>query len=82
VLIWGTGDTTLTNATSSSEDFVWSDPQSWANVLIWGTEMIGITVGDVLIWGTTGGMTPNTTAWGDLEDGQPYGMVSSNTIVR
>jgi hypothetical protein len=33
-------------------------------VVVWGSDSIGTTNGDVVVWGSTGGMSPDTTAWG------------------
>jgi hypothetical protein len=67
----------LANATGGSSDIVRSDPQSWANVLVWGTDMIGVTVGYVLVWAQPSGSRRKTTAWGDLEDANAIGMTSA-----
>jgi hypothetical protein len=55
-LIWGTGDVT-------GENVVWNDPQSWADSIVWGDSAIGYDQGQQIIWGTTVGLTPSTTAW-------------------
>ena len=51
-------------------------------MLVWGTDMIGVTVGDVLVWGTTVGLTSETTAWGDLEGTKATGMTWVSGVVR
>jgi serine protease AprX len=66
-VIWGLDTPAWSNAVIWGLDLVWTDPQSWANAVIWGLHNIGITNGDAVIWGLTGGMTSNTTAWGNLE---------------
>jgi serine protease AprX len=66
-VIWGVDTTTWSNAVIWGVNVVWTDPQSWANAVIWGVDNIGMTDGDAVIWGVTGGLTPGTTAWGTLE---------------
>ncbi len=66
-VIWGVDTTTWSNAVIWGVNLVWTDPQSWANAVIWGVDNIGLTEGDAVIWGVTGGLTPGTIAWGHLE---------------
>jgi serine protease AprX len=77
-VIWGVDTTTWSNAVIWGVNLVWSDPQSWANAVIWGVDNIGVTNGDAVIWGVTGGLTNETTAWGNLESetGATNGTVS------
>jgi hypothetical protein len=63
-----------------SSDVVRSDPQSWANVVVWGSDSLGVILGDVVVWGATGGMTPNSTAWGNLEGTQGSGFAGANSV--
>jgi hypothetical protein len=44
---------------------VWTDPQSWANSIVWGSSAIGYDSGSSILWGTSG-PTPDTTAWKPL----------------
>jgi serine protease AprX len=66
-VIWGVDSLDWNDAVIWGVNLVWSDPQSWANAVIWGVDNIGMTEGDAVIWGVTGGLTPETTAWGNLE---------------
>jgi serine protease AprX len=81
-VIWGVDTTTWSNAVIWGVNLVWTDPQSWANAVIWGVDTIGVTEGDAVIWGVTGGLTPGTTAWGNLEGetGATNGTVSGFTV--
>jgi serine protease AprX len=45
---------------------VWADSATWANSVIWGSNTIGYTNGSGVIWGSTTGLTPGTTAWADV----------------
>jgi hypothetical protein len=45
---------------------VWTDPQSWANSTVWGADAIGQANGNTIMWGTTSGMTAQSTAWKPL----------------
>jgi serine protease AprX len=81
VVVWGTGDAGLGDVVVWGTDLVWSDPQSWANVVVWGTDVLGVLMGDVVVWGVTTGLTPETTAWGELEGSAgSTGMVSAYSI--
>jgi serine protease AprX len=64
-IIWGT-TVPWSGGNTWGSNLVWTDPQSWANAIIWGTGYIGQSNGAAIIWGTTGGLTPQTTAWNDL----------------
>jgi serine protease AprX len=64
-IIWGTS-VSWSSANTWGTNLAWTDPESWANAIIWGTDKIGYDYGAVIIWGTTGGLTPQTTAWNDL----------------
>ena len=55
--------------TISGTNVVWTDPQTWANTIVWGSDAIGYDYGNVILWGTTGGLTAETTAWRDLGGG-------------
>ena len=81
-VIWGVDTTTWSNAVIWGVNLVWTDPQSWANAVIWGVDNIGVTEGDAVIWGVTGGLTPGTVAWGHLEGetGATNGTVSAFTV--
>jgi hypothetical protein len=35
--------------------------------VIWGSDAIGTTYGDAVIWGSTAGLTPETAAWRTTE---------------
>jgi hypothetical protein len=61
-------------------NLVWTDPQSWANVVVWGSDSLGVMMGNVVVWGATGGLTAQTTAWGSLQGTQSTGMVSVNSV--
>jgi serine protease AprX len=81
VVVWGTTDVTLADVVVWGTDLVWTDPQSWANVVVWGTDVLGVIMGDVVVWGVTGGLTPETTAWAELEGvANSTGMVSANSV--
>lgn len=74
VVIWGADSVTINgNVVIWGSNVVWDDPQSWANVVIWGADAIGQTDGEVVIWGATGGLSPETTAWGQLNGGESSG---------
>jgi serine protease AprX len=74
VVVWGTNNVTIGEVVVWGTDLVWTDPQSWANVVVWGTDTLGVINGDVVVWGTTVGLGPETTAWGDLEGATTSGM--------
>jgi hypothetical protein len=66
-IVWGTGTSwSSTIVWGTSTDVVWTDPESWANTIVWGTDTIGQSNGATIVWGTTYGLTPPTTGWGDL----------------
>ncbi len=79
VIVWGS-DTTFGNVVVWGSNLVWSDPQSWANVIVWGSDSIGVVDGDVIVWGSTGGLTPESTAWGELEGTHSSGMIRATSI--
>jgi hypothetical protein len=64
-IIWGTS-VSWSSANTWGINLIWTDPESWANAIIWGTDKIGYDYGAAIIWGTTAGLTPQTTAWNDL----------------
>ncbi|MGH9348606.1 MAG: S8 family peptidase [Vicinamibacterales bacterium] len=82
-VIWGF-DTSWSHAVIWGFNLVWTDPQSWANAVIWGFGSIGVTQGDAVIWGLTGGLTEETTAWKSLEGltAGTKGMVGAYTSSR
>jgi subtilisin family serine protease len=81
VVVWGTSDITLADVVVWGTDLVWTDPQSWANVVVWGTDILGVINGDVVVWGTTTGLTPSTTAWGELDGAaSSTGMISAYSV--
>jgi hypothetical protein len=45
---------------------VWTEPESWANSVVWGPETVGQANGDTIMWGTTNGMTAQNAAWKNL----------------
>ena len=81
VFVWGTNTgVTQGNVFVWGTDIVWSDPYSWANTVVWGTGKMGQVNGDVVVWGTTG-TTPETTAWGSLEEAGTSGASVSATSI-
>ena len=85
VFVWGTGLMDVNqqawgNVFVWGTDIVWSDPYSWANTVVWGTGKMGQVNGDVVVWGTTG-TTPETTAWGSLEEAGTSGASVSATSI-
>ena len=64
-VVWG-ADTTWSSTVVWGANLVWTDPQSWGSTVVWGADTIGTVNGDTVVWGATGGMTPQSTAWGQL----------------
>jgi serine protease AprX len=62
-IIWGTDDQIIWGT-----DMVWLGAQAWTDTVVWGTDAIGVDNGNTVVWGTTGGLTPDTTAWKSLTD--------------
>jgi hypothetical protein len=47
-------------------NLVWTNPQSWASTVIWGSNSIGQSNGTTVIWGSTAGLSPQNAAWKNL----------------
>jgi hypothetical protein len=64
-------------------NLVWTNPQSWATTVIWGSDSIGTSYGDTVIRGSTGGVSPQNVAWKNLA-GQTgaAGSTGANAVVR
>jgi hypothetical protein len=60
---------------------VWDDPSSWANTVIWGSNTIGVSNGETVIWGSTSGMSPATAAWSNLDPGATRGLTFGVAVV-
>ncbi|HEX5474481.1 MAG TPA: S8 family peptidase [Vicinamibacterales bacterium] len=82
VVVWGSSNTSLANVVVWGSDVVWTNPQAWADVVVWGSSEIGVSDGEVVVWGATTGLTPQSTAWGQLTTSESTGMVASSAIVR
>ena len=67
-VVWG-ADTSWSSTVVWGANLVWTDPQSWGSTVVWGADTIGTVNGDTVVWGATGGMTPQSTAWGRLDSG-------------
>jgi serine protease AprX len=66
-VIWGSNNGREDSAVIwGSSDLVWTNPQSWATAVIWGSDSIGTKSAsddEAVIWGSTSGMTEDNTAW-------------------
>ena len=78
-VVWG-ADTSWSSTVVWGANLVWTDPQSWGSTVVWGADTIGTVNGDTVVWGATGGMTPQSTAWGKLAETQSSGTFSSSSI--
>jgi hypothetical protein len=47
-------------------NIVWTDSQSWADTVIWGSDAVGHDYGSTVIWGSTNGLTASSAAWKDV----------------
>jgi serine protease AprX len=75
-IIWGSNGLAWDDAIIWGSNLVWTDPQSWANAIVWGSDVIGQADGDAIIWGSTAGLSPETTAWKSLDDATMSGTVA------
>jgi hypothetical protein len=45
---------------------VWTQPESWANTVVWGNNTVGQSNGDTIMWGTTSGMNAQNASFKQL----------------
>lgn len=64
-VIWGS-NVTWGSAVIWGSNIVWTDSHSWADAVIWGSDSLGYSDGNAVIWGSTNNLTASSTVWKDV----------------
>jgi serine protease AprX len=66
---WGTKDAFDDSRIVWGPDVVWDDGLWWPSAVVWGSELVGTSTDDHIVWGTA--EEPSTTVWGSLAGDGP-----------
>jgi hypothetical protein len=45
----------------------------WGSAVVWGSDSIGVSDGEAVVWGSSDGLNRETVVWGSTQSGGPTG---------
>ncbi len=64
-IVWGStsGDDNIVWGSADDDNIVWGSVAEWADNIVWGSGLIGLNLGDNIVWGSD-----DNIVWGSLDD--------------
>jgi serine protease AprX len=86
-IVWGSnsGDDNIVWGSTDDDNIVWGSVAEWADNIVWGSGLIGLNLGDNIVWGSDDNIvwgSDDNIVWGSLnEDNIVWGSLDDDNIV-
>ena len=84
-IVWGStsGDDNIVWGSADDDNIVWGSVAEWADNIVWGSGLIGLNLGDNIVWGSDDNIvwgSDDNIVWGS-DDNIVWGSVNEDNIV-